>query len=355
MSSDNDCTNGIRGLASPSHARHRKPKELVNVRRMVTMIGSVTGVGVLAVALTLSGMMTGGATHDAMAASNGINGGHGAPISRGMVFNESTVASRDAVRTSLDEDADWGGIEELDIPVTMSDSDRKALKSLKDSMSKARKLHSDSKGRTKDDKSRAMLKKALDDAERTSKGRMVVASASDAKRKAIEDAMSKVNADVDRKKADDEAEYARMQALAERESVTSGIHGIVPNQSPSDPKTTGKGDGDSVVDYAMGFIGRPYVWGAEGPDSFDCSGLVKYVFSKFGVSLPHYSGAQMSAGEPVASLSDAKPGDIVVSPTHAAIYIGDGRIINALNPSEGVKVTGLNVFSDGYAIRRLVK
>ena len=98
----------------------------------------------------------------------------------------------------------------------------------------------------------------------------------------------------------------------------------------------------------------PYVAGGNTPSGWDCSGFVQWVFAQFGVSLPHYSGAQMSVGTAVGSIAEAAPGDIIVNTQHAASYIGNGMVINALNPAQGTQVTSLAVFSGGYAIRRVL-
>lgn len=100
--------------------------------------------------------------------------------------------------------------------------------------------------------------------------------------------------------------------------------------------------GDDIVAYARQFVGYPYVWGAKGPNSFDCSGFVYYVFKHFGISLP--SGTSYIWNNPTAygtivgtgSVANAKPGDVISWSGHVAIYSGNGYCIQALNPSFGV-------------------
>ncbi len=76
---------------------------------------------------------------------------------------------------------------------------------------------------------------------------------------------------------------------------------------------------------------------------------------QFGISLPRTSGAQATVGTPVASLADAKPGDILANGTHAAIYIGNGQVMNAMNPVQGTAVSDVSVFGGaGYSIRRVM-
>jgi len=89
--------------------------------------------------------------------------------------------------------------------------------------------------------------------------------------------------------------------------------------------------GTSVVSIAMQYLGVPYVWAGSSPSGFDCSGLVKYVYAKVGISLPHSSRMMYDYGTPV-SRDQLEPGDLVFfyDPIHhVGIYIGDGRMINA--------------------------
>lgn len=94
--------------------------------------------------------------------------------------------------------------------------------------------------------------------------------------------------------------------------------------------------------------GKPYVWGASGPDAFDCSGLVMYALQKaFGRSFPHYSGAQYSATKPV---SDPQPGDLVFfgpgGSDHVGVYAGDGKYWSAMSPSSNPNI-GMSSVKDG--------
>mgnify|MGYP000324670041 CR=1 FL=1 len=99
--------------------------------------------------------------------------------------------------------------------------------------------------------------------------------------------------------------------------------------------------GTSVVGAAYSRLGCPYVWGAEGPNTFDCSGLVKWCYAKAGKSLPHSSSAMKSSGT-VISISSAQPGDILWRPGHVAIYIGGNQYIHAPQTGDVVKVSSLN-------------
>ena len=104
-----------------------------------------------------------------------------------------------------------------------------------------------------------------------------------------------------------------------------------------------------AVQYALDQVGDAYVYGATGPDAYDCSGLTMAAWGAAGVALPHSSSAQYSSGPHVAS-GDLQPGDLVFyyNPiSHVGIYIGNGQIVHAANPSTGVQVTG--VFSMPYS------
>lgn len=115
------------------------------------------------------------------------------------------------------------------------------------------------------------------------------------------------------------------------------------------------GTGAELASFSLKFQGYPYVAGGNTPAGWDCSGFVQYVFSQFGISLPRTSGAQATVGTPVASLADAKPGDILANGTHAAIYIGNGQVMNAMNPVQGTAVSDVSVFGGaGYSIRRVM-
>lgn len=113
--------------------------------------------------------------------------------------------------------------------------------------------------------------------------------------------------------------------------------------------------GQAVAEYAMRFSGYPYVYGGNQPSGWDCSGFVQYVFARFGVSLPHQSGGQMAVGSPVASLAEAQPGDILANGSHAAIYVGNGMVMNAMSPSQGTGIAPVGMVLGGnYAIRRVL-
>lgn len=112
----------------------------------------------------------------------------------------------------------------------------------------------------------------------------------------------------------------------------------------------------SIVSEARRLIGSAYVYGANGPSAFDCSGFVQYVYSRAGISVPRTSGAQSTFGNAINpnDMSQWRAGDIITfgagGNEHAAIYSGSGTLIHALNPIQGVLETG--VFGSVYAVRR---
>lgn len=110
--------------------------------------------------------------------------------------------------------------------------------------------------------------------------------------------------------------------------------------SSSAGRDLGPADG-TVVGIAMQYQGYPYVWGGTTPSGFDCSGFVGYVYRQIGKSLPRTTGAMMGAGQ-VVPLSQIQPGDVLLSPTHAGIYVGNGKAIHALSPGQGVQVTPMS-------------
>lgn len=184
------------------------------------------------------------------------------------LFAESTS-------TSVDQDADWGGIEALDVPQTKSQAEK--------------------------------------DAEAAA------------------------------------AQAASRSATRESLSTTSSAAASVPTPPAS-------ATGAAIAEYSLNFIGYPYLYGGTSPSGWDCSGFVQYVFAQFGVSLPRTSGAMMSVGSPVGSLAEAQPGDIIASAGHAAIYIGNGMVMNAMDYGAGTNTAAVAwVFpGGGYAIRRVV-
>lgn len=118
------------------------------------------------------------------------------------------------------------------------------------------------------------------------------------------------------------------------------------------------GTGSSVADYALQFVGNPYVWGGTSlTNGADCSGFVQSVYANFGVSLPRTSESQMYAGTEV-SYADAQPGDLICYGSHIAIYLGNGQIVHASNsapyPAGGIKVSNDATYRTIKSVRRVI-
>ena len=114
-----------------------------------------------------------------------------------------------------------------------------------------------------------------------------------------------------------------------------------------------------VVNYALQFVGNPYVWGGTSlTKGADCSGFTMQVMKQFGVSLPHYSGAQAKMGKPVKS-SEMRPGDLIFyansggTVNHVAMYIGNGQIVHAASKKSGIKISTWN-YRTPVAIRNVL-
>lgn len=152
-----------------------------------------------------------------------------------------------------------------------------------------------------------------------------------------------------------------LQSLATRPAKRHRAHPvkIVPPLVHFTPKrqlasySPEKAFGHSVVAYARHFLGIPYRWGGSSPGSgFDCSGLVRFVYHRFGISLPHSTWGDLARGHRVAR-SSLRPGDLVFfyGASHVGIYVGDGRIIDAPHTGTRVRVSTMREYGY-YGARR---
>ena len=135
----------------------------------------------------------------------------------------------------------------------------------------------------------------------------------------------------------------------ERERLLASRSGV--SRMPSSVPASGRAA--AAVQYAMAQVGDAYVYGAMGENAFDCSGLTMRAWAQAGVSLPHSSSAQYGSGPHIAA-SDLQPGDLVFyySPiSHVGMYIGNGMIVHAANPSSGVRVSPLHSMPYVGAVR----
>jgi cell wall-associated NlpC family hydrolase len=104
--------------------------------------------------------------------------------------------------------------------------------------------------------------------------------------------------------------------------------------------------GAKIVRFAKKFLGTRYVYGGESPRGFDCSGLVAYVYHHFGITLPHYTGAQFDRGRRIGRWA-LHPGDLVffAGVSHVGIYVGHSRFIHAPHTGTRVRIASLK---DGW-------
>ncbi|WP_233526415.1 NlpC/P60 family protein [Actinomadura spongiicola] len=152
----------------------------------------------------------------------------------------------------------------------------------------------------------------------------------------------------------------RTQLDAQRKKVTDAYEKVRGQLVKRDPTqlaklpVIGTGKAAQALRLAMTKIGSPYVWGAEGPSSFDCSGLTMWAYKQVGINLPHYTGSQWNAGTRV-SRSELQPGDLVFFYSdlhHMGIYVGDGKMLHAPRTGDVVKIApmGGRPFAGGVRV-----
>ena len=111
--------------------------------------------------------------------------------------------------------------------------------------------------------------------------------------------------------------------------------------------------GQAVIEYALQFVGNPYVYGGTSlTNGADCSGFVMSVYANFGVSLPHSSSGDRSQGAAVDGLSNAQPGDIICYSGHVALYVGNNQIVHASTSKTGIIVSRAD-YKKVLAVRRI--
>ena len=124
--------------------------------------------------------------------------------------------------------------------------------------------------------------------------------------------------------------------------------------APTGGKTY-QGSGSAVANYALRFVGTPYVYGGSSlTEGADCSGFVLAVYKHFGITMAHDAGVMRSYGKEVP-LSAAMPGDLVCYYGHVAIYIGGGQVVHAVNEGMGVAVTGVGYTGPVICVRRIIE
>ena len=158
------------------------------------------------------------------------------------------------------------------------------------------------------------------------------------KRQKITASLSSRKSQLEKRMAEQKALLARLDAAAAAAKIRVAAPKPAVVAAPANLPVSGRAR--IAVETAYAQLGKPYRWGASGPDSFDCSGLTMYSWGKAGVSLPHSSRAQFSATKRVAREA-LQPGDLVFfgSPIHhVGIYVGDGKMIHSPESGERVRV-----------------
>lgn len=143
-----------------------------------------------------------------------------------------------------------------------------------------------------------------------------------------------------------EAAKVKLEELQAQEEAANKPS--IPNRGPGSSAS-----GNAIVDFAYGYIGAPYVYGATGPSSFDCSGFTSFVFrNAAGIDITRTTYSQIGVGTPV-SYGELQPGDLVFTYglDHVGIYVGGGQYIHAPQPGDSVKVSPVTSF---YAARRVL-
>ena len=138
---------------------------------------------------------------------------------------------------------------------------------------------------------------------------------------------------------------AQAAARAAGAAIPAGGWQIGGAAGPVTPAT--EAQAAQAVSWAMAQMGKPYQWGATGPDTFDCSGLVGRAWAAVGINLPRTSREQFTAGSPVRGLADLRPGDLVffgataASIHHVGMYVGDGQMVEAPHTGAFVRLASI--------------
>jgi cell wall-associated NlpC family hydrolase len=158
-----------------------------------------------------------------------------------------------------------------------------------------------------------------------------------------------------------QADFDRLSAAEKQVALAGGTDRASRSEdreavAPAGPVVAASQAAQVAVNTALAQRGKPYVWAAAGPGSFDCSGLMQFAYAAAGIDLPHSSAMQARMGRAV-SATDLAPGDLVFyySPiSHVGMYIGNGQIVNAPSAGDVVKIVGINSAGRPTAYRRLV-
>ena len=162
----------------------------------------------------------------------------------------------------------------------------------------------------------------------------------------IEEERARLAAEEKARKEAEERALAAIRAKEEKEAADAAAR-----EAAAAAVNTDSTLGQQVVDYALQFVGNPYVHGGTSlTNGADCSGFVQSIYAHFDVKLPRTG--QRNSGYAVASLDEALPGDLLFYSGHVAIYMGDGKIVHAATPKDGICI-GSATFTKIIAIRRI--
>ena len=196
----------------------------------------------------------------------------------------------------------------------------------------------------------ATVKDIADDAQKKAEKASEVAQA--AAQKAEEAASIVEDENAEPTKAEEKAAETAL-AVAEKAQIAADNTKETAETAKKEMLNHGAETGQAVADFALQFVGNPYVWGGSSlTHGTDCSGFTMAVYSNFGVGLPHYDASQRGYGIGIDSLSDARPGDLICFYGHVGIYIGDGMMVHASNARDGIKVSRAD-YRAIAAIRRI--
>ena len=178
--------------------------------------------------------------------------------------------------------------------------------------------------------------------------------------KATYDKVAGQQAELQKQVAEYQAVYDRLSAAEKAAAAAAAppVHASRAERAPapaSGPVVASSGAAQIAVDTAMAQRGKPYVWAASGPSSFDCSGLTAYAYRAAGIGLPHSSALQSRIGQAV-SRAQLQPGDLVFfySPvSHVGIYIGNGQMVHAPTSGDVVKVASVDSMGGFAGGRRI--
>ena len=213
----------------------------------------------------------------------------------------------------------------------------------------------------------AAVSEVAEASDRAEDSRDEARSAREKAERSVADIQSQQQA-LEAKIADYQRQYAALDAqqralveLAQGDSqpvarASRSTERTAPGAAPAPARAAAASGAAAVaVDTALAQVGDRYVWGAGGPDAFDCSGLTSYAYRAAGISLPHSSRSQSQMGRAV-SRSELQPGDLLFfySPvSHVGMYIGNGQMVHASTSSQPVKVASIDSMPSYNSARRV--